>query len=136
MLRIQLHFCCHQVYGKCVLKQSCKFVNKNVWKVDTKKLILTDVLNVITLYALESVLPHRRPYIYMLYTYKTIHLYIYICVCVCLCVCIIYVPTSWGACDTSAMMRAKYSLLRYQFLYACLVFSCVFFRFDACFSVL
>ncbi|PON98495.1 craniofacial development protein [Trema orientale] len=45
------------VCSKCVLKQSCKFVNQNVWKSDTKKLILADVLNVTTLYALESVPP-------------------------------------------------------------------------------
>ncbi|XP_062087314.1 uncharacterized protein LOC133794131 [Humulus lupulus] len=45
------------VCTRCVLKQSCKFVNQNVWNVDNKKLILTDVLNVITPYALESVPP-------------------------------------------------------------------------------
>lgn len=50
-------FCCHQVCSKCVLKQSCKFVNQNVWKNDTKKLVLTDVMNVITLYGLECVPP-------------------------------------------------------------------------------
>ncbi|GMN65907.1 hypothetical protein TIFTF001_034977 [Ficus carica] len=45
------------VCSKCVLKQSCKFVNQNVWKTDTKKLILKDVLNVSTLYATEFVPP-------------------------------------------------------------------------------
>ncbi|KAF4386880.1 hypothetical protein F8388_006835 [Cannabis sativa] len=45
------------VCKRCVLKQSCKFVNQNVWNADTKKLILTDVLYVITLYTLETVPP-------------------------------------------------------------------------------
>lgn len=45
------------VCSKCVLKQSCEFVNQNVWKTNTKKLILKDVLNVITLYATEFVPP-------------------------------------------------------------------------------
>lgn len=56
-VRICPYSCCHQVCSKCVLKQSCKFVNQNVWKTDTKKLILKDVLNVITLYAMEFVPP-------------------------------------------------------------------------------
>ena len=47
----------HQVCSKCALKQSCKFANRNVWKTDTKKLVLVDVLNVVTPYALESVAP-------------------------------------------------------------------------------
>lgn len=46
-----------QVCTKCVLKQSCKFVNQSVWKGDTKNLNLAVVMRVITLYALESVPP-------------------------------------------------------------------------------
>ncbi|KAG7956994.1 hypothetical protein I3843_11G152900 [Carya illinoinensis] len=45
------------VCTKCVLKQSCKFVNQSVWKGDTKNLNLAVVMRVITLYALESVPP-------------------------------------------------------------------------------
>ncbi|XP_023896488.1 uncharacterized protein LOC112008388 [Quercus suber] len=45
------------VCGKCVLKQSCKFVNQSVWKGDTKNLNLVVVMRVIILYALELVRP-------------------------------------------------------------------------------
>ncbi|KAH7512686.1 uncharacterized protein LOC107432705 [Ziziphus jujuba] len=43
------------VCSKCVLKQSCKFVNQNVWRGNVKNLNLTDAMNVITLYALDAV---------------------------------------------------------------------------------
>lgn len=59
-----------QVCSKCVLRESCKFVNKSVWrghtnnpnptnvrKTNPKNLNLADVMNTITLYALESVHP-------------------------------------------------------------------------------
>nr|XP_011460811.1 PREDICTED: uncharacterized protein LOC105350472 [Fragaria vesca subsp. vesca] len=58
------------VCSKCVLRESCKFVNKSVWrghpnnlnptnvgKANPKNLNLADVMNTITLYALESVHP-------------------------------------------------------------------------------
>ncbi|XP_057992612.1 uncharacterized protein LOC110654230 [Hevea brasiliensis] len=45
------------VCGKCVLKDSCKFVNQSVWKGDYKTLNLAVVMRVITLYALEEVHP-------------------------------------------------------------------------------
>ena len=38
--------------------------------------------------------------------------------------------------ETRPMMRAKYSLFKYQFLYVCLVFSCVFSRFYVYFNVI
>jgi hypothetical protein len=44
-----------QVCSKCVLKQSCKFVNQSVWKGDTKNLNLAVVMRVLILYALEWV---------------------------------------------------------------------------------
>lgn len=55
----------YQVCGKCALNQSCKFVNRKLHKTDTKKLILTDVMIVITQYALESLPPqlHVSDYI-------------------------------------------------------------------------
>ncbi|XP_062015688.1 uncharacterized protein LOC133732209 [Rosa rugosa] len=59
------------VCSKCVLRESCRFVNKSVWRGATKNLNptnnvgkgnpknlnLADVMNIITLYALESVPP-------------------------------------------------------------------------------
>lgn len=46
-----------QVCGKCVLKESCSFVNQGVWGGDTKHLNLADVMTIIVLYALELVPP-------------------------------------------------------------------------------
>ncbi|KAK1404900.1 DNA polymerase zeta subunit [Heracleum sosnowskyi] len=45
------------VCSKCVLKESCKFVNQSIWKGQGKKmrLDLSAVMNVITLYAMEEV---------------------------------------------------------------------------------
>lgn len=45
------------VCSKCVLKQSCKYANQNVWNSSTKNLYLPAVMNVISHYALESVHP-------------------------------------------------------------------------------
>ncbi|PQM37407.1 uncharacterized protein Pyn_02730 [Prunus yedoensis var. nudiflora] len=45
------------VCSKCVLKQSCNFVNQNVWNGGAKNLVLADVMNTITLYALDAVPP-------------------------------------------------------------------------------
>ncbi|KAF3973984.1 hypothetical protein CMV_002630 [Castanea mollissima] len=45
------------VCSKCVLKQSCKFVNQSVWKGDTKNLNLAVVMRVIIFYALELARP-------------------------------------------------------------------------------
>ncbi|CAI9088840.1 OLC1v1023283C1 [Oldenlandia corymbosa var. corymbosa] len=45
------------VCNKCILKQSCKFVNLNGWKVDNKYLDLAMVMRVIPQYAMESVPP-------------------------------------------------------------------------------
>ncbi|XP_057958327.1 uncharacterized protein LOC131151124 isoform X1 [Malania oleifera] len=42
------------VCRKCVLKESCKYVNQSVWKGDTNNLNLAVVMRVITPYALES----------------------------------------------------------------------------------
>ncbi|BFG28996.1 uncharacterized protein Pyn_38564 [Prunus yedoensis var. nudiflora] len=47
----------HTVCSKCVLKQSCNFVNQNVWNGGAKNLVLADVMNTITLYALDAVPP-------------------------------------------------------------------------------
>ncbi|CAB4307627.1 unnamed protein product [Prunus armeniaca] len=47
----------HTVCSKCVLKQSCNFVNQNVWNRGAKNLDLADVMNTITLYALDAVPP-------------------------------------------------------------------------------
>lgn len=44
---------CH----KCVLKESCRFVNQSIWKSQIRNLNLAVVMRVITLYALESVPP-------------------------------------------------------------------------------
>ncbi|KAM1057732.1 hypothetical protein ACFX2I_030921 [Malus domestica] len=46
-----------KVCSKCVLKQSCKFANQNVWNGGAKNLDLRDVMNTITLYALDAVPP-------------------------------------------------------------------------------
>ncbi|KAJ9671396.1 hypothetical protein PVL29_025207 [Vitis rotundifolia] len=51
--RIQEELVC----SKCVLKQSCKFVNQSVWKGDTKSLNLSVVMRLLTLYAMESMPP-------------------------------------------------------------------------------
>lgn len=45
------------VCSKCVLKESCSFVNQGVWGGDTKHLNLADVMTIIVLYALELVPP-------------------------------------------------------------------------------
>lgn len=45
------------VCSKCVLKQSCKFVNQSVWKGNLNNLDLAVVMRVITLYALEATPP-------------------------------------------------------------------------------
>ncbi|XP_017246110.1 uncharacterized protein LOC108217741 [Daucus carota subsp. sativus] len=47
------------VCSKCVLKESCKFVNQSIWKGQGKKLHmdLSAVMSVITLYAMEEVHP-------------------------------------------------------------------------------
>lgn len=45
------------VCSKCILKQSCKFVNQSVWRGDSKNLNLAVVMRVITLYGLELVPP-------------------------------------------------------------------------------
>ncbi|KAL1817927.1 hypothetical protein ACET3Z_020501 [Daucus carota] len=45
------------VCSQCVLKQSCKYVNQNVWNSNTKNLYLPAVMNVISHYAMESVHP-------------------------------------------------------------------------------
>ncbi|XP_038898284.1 uncharacterized protein LOC120085986 [Benincasa hispida] len=49
--RIQEDTVCH----KCILRQSCKYVNQGVWNGDTKNLNLAAVLQVITQYALEAI---------------------------------------------------------------------------------
>ncbi|XP_057958338.1 uncharacterized protein LOC131151124 isoform X2 [Malania oleifera] len=43
-----------EIAKKCVLKESCKYVNQSVWKGDTNNLNLAVVMRVITPYALES----------------------------------------------------------------------------------
>ncbi|XP_010062790.2 uncharacterized protein LOC104450072 [Eucalyptus grandis] len=43
------------VCRECVLRESCKFVNQNVWNSETNNLRLDTVMKVITLYALELV---------------------------------------------------------------------------------
>ncbi|GKC27160.1 hypothetical protein Tco_1034454 [Tanacetum coccineum] len=43
------------VCNKCVLKESCKFVNQSVWKKGAKNMDLAVVMRVITLYALDAV---------------------------------------------------------------------------------
>lgn len=48
--------CLFQVCRKCVLKESCRFVNQSIWK-GQKNLNLAVVMRVITKYALESVPP-------------------------------------------------------------------------------
>lgn len=47
------------VCSKCVLKESCKFVNQSIWKGEGKKLRLdlSALMNVLTLYAMEEVHP-------------------------------------------------------------------------------
>ncbi|XP_021287943.1 uncharacterized protein LOC110419281 [Herrania umbratica] len=45
------------VCSQCMLKDSCKYVNKSVWKAGTKNLLLVDVMKVITLYALDQMHP-------------------------------------------------------------------------------
>lgn len=40
-----------------MLKDSCKYVNKSVWRAGTKNLLLVDVMKVIALYALDQVPP-------------------------------------------------------------------------------
>ncbi|XVF88004.1 hypothetical protein PTKIN_Ptkin19aG0014500 [Pterospermum kingtungense] len=45
------------VCSQCMLKNSCKFANMNVWGTGTKSLLLVDVMKVITLYALDEVHP-------------------------------------------------------------------------------
>ncbi|KAK1349805.1 Dysferlin [Heracleum sosnowskyi] len=47
----------NMVCSKCVLKQSCKYANQNVWNSNTKNLYLPAVMNVISHYALDSVHP-------------------------------------------------------------------------------
>lgn len=47
----------YQVCSKCVLRQSCKFINQSVWKCDTDNLDLVVVMKVVTSYALELVHP-------------------------------------------------------------------------------
>ncbi|KAK1365633.1 hypothetical protein POM88_041194 [Heracleum sosnowskyi] len=47
----------NMVCCKCVLKQSCKYANQNVWNSNTKNLSLPAVMNVISHYALDSVHP-------------------------------------------------------------------------------
>lgn len=49
--RIQEDTVCH----KCILRQSCKYVNQGVWNGGTKNLNLAAVLQVITQYALEAI---------------------------------------------------------------------------------
>jgi hypothetical protein len=46
-----------QVCGKCMLRDSCKFVNQNVWKCDANNLDVELVMNVIISYALHWVHP-------------------------------------------------------------------------------
>lgn len=45
------------VCSKCVFRESCKFVNQNVWNGDTRNLNLEDTMKVIILYGLETVHP-------------------------------------------------------------------------------
>ncbi|XP_050215791.1 uncharacterized protein LOC126666917 [Mercurialis annua] len=45
------------VCNKCVLKHSCKFVNRSVWGASDKNLDLAAVMRIITLYALEPTHP-------------------------------------------------------------------------------
>ncbi|CAM8894027.1 unnamed protein product [Rhodiola kirilowii] len=45
------------VCSRCVLRESCKFVNQSVWNGDSKNLNLEDTMKVIILYALEAVHP-------------------------------------------------------------------------------
>lgn len=47
----------HQVCSKCMLQQSCKFVNQSVWNCDTNKLDLVMVMKVLISYALQLVHP-------------------------------------------------------------------------------
>lgn len=46
-----------QVCGKCILRESCKFANQNVWKCDANKLDLELVMKVVISYALHLVHP-------------------------------------------------------------------------------
>ncbi|XP_024960347.1 uncharacterized protein LOC112500954 isoform X2 [Cynara cardunculus var. scolymus] len=43
------------VCNKCVLKESCKFVNQSVWKKGAKNMDLIAVMRVVTLYGLEAI---------------------------------------------------------------------------------
>ncbi|KAM7252268.1 hypothetical protein ACFE04_024151 [Oxalis oulophora] len=45
----------NDVCGKCLLKDSCNFVNQSVWKDDNKILNLATVMRMIILYAMEEV---------------------------------------------------------------------------------
>ena len=46
--------CLPQVCDKCVLKQSCKFVNQSIWRSNDNNLDMAVVMRIITSYALES----------------------------------------------------------------------------------
>lgn len=46
-----------QVCSQCMLKDSCKYANMNVWQTGKMSLLLVDVMKVITLYALDQVPP-------------------------------------------------------------------------------
>lgn len=50
------NFIFHQVCSKCVLRESCKFMNKSVWG-HPNKLDMGTVMKVITPYALQWVHP-------------------------------------------------------------------------------
>lgn len=57
-----MHLCFYdfiflQVCSKCMLRESCKFVNQNVWKCDTNKLDLEIAVKVVISYALHLVHP-------------------------------------------------------------------------------
>lgn len=45
------------VCSKCMLRESCKFINQSVWKCDTSNLYLVVVMKVVTSYALGLVHP-------------------------------------------------------------------------------
>ncbi|KAL9667430.1 hypothetical protein QQ045_001788 [Rhodiola kirilowii] len=45
------------VCSRCVLRESCQFVNQSVWNGDSKNLKLDDTLRVVILYALEAAHP-------------------------------------------------------------------------------
>ncbi|KAL8129811.1 hypothetical protein V2J09_018966 [Rumex salicifolius] len=45
---------------KCIIKESCKFVNQSIWKSGSKNLNLPSLMRLLTVYALEAIHPQQR----------------------------------------------------------------------------